>query len=293
MDETEEDASACFEAQANWFSLHFDDILIHTLKYMYEVTCIPYLTVIKTNCEVISYNGIADLDLHGKNAVISWLTESPSTKKHRRRSEDADKYGPIWRFVKQEEKLIKYEYQSRFDPDGGPVEDQSQSPGYSGQPESDTAPAKDYSQPPMDKAETSDGQTDTETQASDAQSSETPAKLPEGRSKSATITAPFPESQGQETRSKSAGSRGSLGLRSSAVHIKLPEQPSKPSETEIPTESGPRTSKIQVTIPDGKPPDGQSSETRPKSAKGRRSDSNVQVKETRIKSAKFADVSEP
>lgn len=111
MDETEEESKACYEGQANWFALRFHDPLVHIIKYMYEITCIPHLLVLKIDGTVISSHGILDLEEYGKNAIITWLSTSASTKKHRRMSKDATMYGLKWKY---NDKNGKHEYQRKF-----------------------------------------------------------------------------------------------------------------------------------------------------------------------------------
>lgn len=97
-DETEDDMKACYEEQANWFTLKLSDSLVPALMYIYEITCIPHVLVIDVNGSVISKHGLIDLVEYGKNAVVSWLSTSGPTKNHRRVSKDAAMYGTEWRF---------------------------------------------------------------------------------------------------------------------------------------------------------------------------------------------------
>lgn len=112
LDENEEDAKASFEEQANWFTLKFDDLLVPTLKFMYGITCLPHVYVIKTDCSVISSHGIPDLQMYGKNAIITWLSTSSSAKNHRKMSKDADMYGEKWKFLNAG--VAKQVFQKRF-----------------------------------------------------------------------------------------------------------------------------------------------------------------------------------
>lgn len=99
MDENKLDAKACFEEQANWFTLEFADLLVPTLKFMYGITCLPHIYVLKNDCSVISTHGIMDLQTYGKNAILTWLSTSSSTKGHRKMSKDAEMYGGQWKYL--------------------------------------------------------------------------------------------------------------------------------------------------------------------------------------------------
>lgn len=99
MDENEEDMKSSYEHQANWFTLNFDDPIIPVLKFMYEVTCLPYILVLKIDGTVISNNGIADLEKYGKNAVISWMSTSSSMNTHRDTSKETEIYGDKWEYA--------------------------------------------------------------------------------------------------------------------------------------------------------------------------------------------------
>lgn len=99
MDNTEEEMKKSYEEQANWFTLKFDDILVHELRFMYDITCIPHLLVMDMDCEVISTHGIMDLEQYGKNAVITWLSNAASTRIQRKLSKDAPMYGNKWKFL--------------------------------------------------------------------------------------------------------------------------------------------------------------------------------------------------
>lgn len=112
LDENEEDAKECFEEQANWFTLKFDDLLVPTLKFMYGITCLPHVYVVKTDCSVISSHGILDLETYGKNAVITWLSTSASTKNNRKMSKDAEMYGEKWKFLNKS--VAKHVFQNKF-----------------------------------------------------------------------------------------------------------------------------------------------------------------------------------
>lgn len=115
MDETAEDMAASYESQANWFTLRFDDPLVHALKYMYEVTCIPRLLVLKVDGTVISSHGIFDLEEYGKNAVITWLSTSASIKAHRRLSRETTIYGDSWNYMNADPtRNVKTEYHRKF-----------------------------------------------------------------------------------------------------------------------------------------------------------------------------------
>lgn len=103
LDDNEKDMIRSYERQANWFTLKFDDAIIPVLKFMYEVTCLPYILVLKIDGTVISNNGIADLEQYGKNAVITWMTTSASMKTHRDTNKETHEsriYGDKWEYVK-------------------------------------------------------------------------------------------------------------------------------------------------------------------------------------------------
>ncbi|KAI5636182.1 thioredoxin-like domain-containing protein [Phthorimaea operculella] len=109
MDETENDMLDCYDSQANWFLVRYDDVLNATLKYMYEVTCVPQLIVLSSKLEVISRNGIQDLMEYGQNAIISWLDTPSKTKQNRSFKCEAEMYGPEWRYLGQfAAKMPKY-----------------------------------------------------------------------------------------------------------------------------------------------------------------------------------------
>ncbi|KPJ00704.1 Nucleoredoxin-like protein 2 [Papilio xuthus] len=79
--------AASYGEQPDWLTLRFDDTLVHELKYMHEVTCIPQLLVVRGDGAVISSHGISDLEEYGRNAVLSWL---PSAVCSAARGDDAD-----------------------------------------------------------------------------------------------------------------------------------------------------------------------------------------------------------
>lgn len=99
MDETEEEMKASYEEQANWFTLSFHDPLVHELRYMYGVTCIPHIFVIKTDGTMVSSHGILDLEEYDKNAVITWLSNTAFSKIQRKLSRDVAMYGNKWRYL--------------------------------------------------------------------------------------------------------------------------------------------------------------------------------------------------
>lgn len=98
MDEEKEDFLASFQDQANWFTLLFDDPEILVLKHMYGISCIPYIIVTDTSGNVISYNGIQNLEQYKKNAILSWLPTSNGNLKERVFKDDAAMYGDIWAY---------------------------------------------------------------------------------------------------------------------------------------------------------------------------------------------------
>lgn len=99
QDETESSFRRSFKEQANWFSLKFDDPLVHELKYMYEVTCLPQLRIISVDTTLISRDGIGDIEQYGQNAVITWLPTSASSKKHRNFKNDSGYYASKWSYI--------------------------------------------------------------------------------------------------------------------------------------------------------------------------------------------------
>lgn len=99
LDETESNFRRSFKEQANWFTLKFDDPLVHLLKFMYEVTCIPQLKIIGIDSTLLSRDGIGDIEQYGQNAVITWLPTSAVSKKHRHFKNDAYMYGPNWDYI--------------------------------------------------------------------------------------------------------------------------------------------------------------------------------------------------
>lgn len=99
LDETKDAMCISFDSQANWFSLMFNDPLIVTLKYMYDITSVPHIMVLKPDGSVISTHGILDLDEYGKNALITWLSTAAATKSEKRLSKESAMYGHRWRFL--------------------------------------------------------------------------------------------------------------------------------------------------------------------------------------------------
>ncbi|KOB69720.1 Uncharacterized protein OBRU01_16370 [Operophtera brumata] len=110
QDLNEADAKASFEEQANWFTLEFGDPLVPTLTYLYGITCLPHIYVLKTDCSVISTHGILDLETYKKNAILTWLSSSSSTIGHRKMSKDVGMYGGQWKFMSR----VKREFQRKF-----------------------------------------------------------------------------------------------------------------------------------------------------------------------------------
>ncbi|XP_039764837.1 uncharacterized protein LOC120637199 [Pararge aegeria] len=115
LDEDEEEMSKAYEKQANWFTLNFACPLIPVLKYMYGITCIPHLLVIRVDGTIISSHAILDLEEYGKNAVITWLSKSSSTKIHRRFSKELSMYGKNWHHINADpNKISKAHYSRKF-----------------------------------------------------------------------------------------------------------------------------------------------------------------------------------
>ncbi|CAG9792774.1 unnamed protein product [Diatraea saccharalis] len=113
LEETEDEMKASFEIQANWFTLMFDDSLVLELMYMYQITSVPHILVLKPDCTVISYHGIMDLEEYGKNAVITWLSTT-ACKKERKLNKEADMYGSNWNYLKIGTGDNKSIYRRRF-----------------------------------------------------------------------------------------------------------------------------------------------------------------------------------
>lgn len=105
MDENVLDMKKSFRNQANWFTLKFHDPLVPSLKYMYGVTCIPQIIVIKPNGLIVSRNGVADLEKYGKNAVITWL--SPSKRPYCKNAYENSIYDRVWTYVGNSERITK------------------------------------------------------------------------------------------------------------------------------------------------------------------------------------------
>ncbi|XP_059055649.1 uncharacterized protein LOC131849573 [Achroia grisella] len=115
MDETEAEMKQSYETQANWFTLSIHDPLVLTLKYMYDITCIPHIVVLKIDGSIISTHGVIDLEKYGKNAVLTWLSTSASTKKHRKLNKDASMYGEKWNYLNVRPNSSKYDsYRRKF-----------------------------------------------------------------------------------------------------------------------------------------------------------------------------------
>lgn len=102
MDDTKSDMMSNFEEQANWFTLMFDDPLIFILKYMYEITCIPHILVLKPDGTIVSKHAIDDLEFYGKNAIVTWLSTSASSKTNRKLKRETIIYGDTWRYMDQD-----------------------------------------------------------------------------------------------------------------------------------------------------------------------------------------------
>lgn len=113
MDDTEEDSVKTYETQANWFTIKFNDPLVTILKYMYSVTSIPHLLVMKIDGTVVSSNGILDLEQYGKNAIITWTSKTSSAMKPRKFSKEFIFYGEKWNYMNNM-KPDKGSYQRKF-----------------------------------------------------------------------------------------------------------------------------------------------------------------------------------
>lgn len=112
MDETEESARNCYENQANWFTLKYSDPLIPKLMYLYEVSSIPHLLILKPDGTIISRHGILDLEEYGKNAIICWLPNATSSK-NRRFNKELSMYAQKWTYL-QTDKVKRKAYNRKF-----------------------------------------------------------------------------------------------------------------------------------------------------------------------------------
>lgn len=99
MDESKEDMMFGFEEQANWFTLMFNDPLIITLQYRYEICAVPHLCVLRTDGSIVSSHGILDLDRYGRNALITWFSNSTIADSPKRLSKEITMYGPTWKYL--------------------------------------------------------------------------------------------------------------------------------------------------------------------------------------------------
>lgn len=116
MDEKLYRMKSSFKHQANWFSVKYDELLITSLKYMYGITCIPRIVVIKANGEIISSNGILDLERYGKNAIITWISPSGMSRVKNKESEKI--YHEKWEYMRGPDKCGLPEiYNRKFSPD--------------------------------------------------------------------------------------------------------------------------------------------------------------------------------
>lgn len=113
MDDTEEDSVKAYENQANWFTIKFDDPLVTVLQYMYSVSSIPRLLVMKMDGTIVSSHGIPDLEQYGKNAIITWTSKTASAKKPRKLSKEFMFYGEKWNYMNNM-KPEKGNYQRKF-----------------------------------------------------------------------------------------------------------------------------------------------------------------------------------
>ncbi|VVC86408.1 unnamed protein product [Leptidea sinapis] len=100
MDETEEDMMQCFERQANWFTLKIYDPLVQVLKYMYGITYMPTMFVIRPDLTLVSMLGVMDLEQHGKDAIITWLS-SPLKLRNRQLENEKNIYGNEWKYANE------------------------------------------------------------------------------------------------------------------------------------------------------------------------------------------------
>lgn len=124
MDDTEEEMRESYEEQANWFTFMISHPLVHVLRYMYTVSSIPHLVVMKPDGNIISRHGILDLESYRKNAIITWLSTAATIKSHRRMSQEKDMYGEKWDYynptlnvIVPEQEHSDYNYKRRFSKD--------------------------------------------------------------------------------------------------------------------------------------------------------------------------------
>ncbi|CAH1640609.1 unnamed protein product [Spodoptera littoralis] len=99
MDDNKQDMCISYDDQANWFTLMFNDPLIIILQYIYGVTSLPHLVVLKTDGTVVSAHGISDIDAYGKNALITWMSTSALSIQPKRVSKELQMFGPNWRYL--------------------------------------------------------------------------------------------------------------------------------------------------------------------------------------------------
>ncbi|XP_053617963.1 uncharacterized protein LOC128679614 [Plodia interpunctella] len=114
MDDTEADMIECYQNQANWFALKFHDPLVHVLKFMYGITCIPHIYVLKIDGTIISTHGILDLVKYEKNAIMTWLSTSSTMKQHRKLVNETV-YDTKWKYVVYDSNVDeKKDYHRKF-----------------------------------------------------------------------------------------------------------------------------------------------------------------------------------
>ncbi|XP_041970989.1 uncharacterized protein LOC121727309 [Aricia agestis] len=99
MDGTEAKMRESYGGQANWFTLKFHDTLVQTLRFMYEITSTPRLLVRNADGTIISRHGISDLETHGKNAILTWLSHNCMTSKQRYYNREYVMYGDRWDYM--------------------------------------------------------------------------------------------------------------------------------------------------------------------------------------------------
>ncbi|KAF9423401.1 hypothetical protein HW555_001210 [Spodoptera exigua] len=111
MDSNIEDMCISYNKQANWFTIMHKDPLIYTLLYMYQVTCVPYIVVIKPDCSIVSSRGVLDLELYGRNPLVTWLSPNSRSITPKAFSKAKGMFGHDWKYITI---ITKRDYVRRF-----------------------------------------------------------------------------------------------------------------------------------------------------------------------------------
>ncbi|CAH1640608.1 unnamed protein product [Spodoptera littoralis] len=113
LDSNIEDMCMSYDEQANWFTIMYSDPLIFTLLYMYDVTCVPHLVVIRPDGTLVSSHGIMDIERYGKNALMTWLSPTANSIPPKRFSRVKRMFGQKWRYITIRVGNIKKRYYIR------------------------------------------------------------------------------------------------------------------------------------------------------------------------------------